>query len=74
MKGILYNKYLKSKAHEDYLIYVNQRNATKTKVQQAPMQYEQLLFQQLSSKPKAFYEYIRAKQKVVLVHTLENCN
>ena len=50
--------------YNDYLIYKKQSNKTKKLVRKAQADFEKKLMKNFKGKPKAFYGYVRSKQKV----------
>ena len=60
----LFKRYRRTDQYNDYLKYKDQSNKTKKIVRKAQADYEKKLMQGFKTKPKAFYGYVRAKQKV----------
>ena len=60
----LFKKYQKTQRYKDYDEYRRQSNKTKKKVRKAQAEHERRLMKEFKVKPKAFYSYVRAKQKV----------
>jgi len=63
-KHAAFSRYRKFKTHSDYVNYKAKRNEVKTKIRAAQLSYEQSLLDKFRSNPKAFYSYIKSKQKV----------
>ena len=63
-KHSLYKRYVRSKPHADYLQYAAQRNLVKSKVRSAQISYERSLLKNMQSNPKAFYSYVKSKQRI----------
>ncbi len=63
-KHKLYQRYRKTKRYHDYVEYKKQNNATKKAVRRAQADYERKIMKEFKNKPKAFYSYVREKQKV----------
>ena len=63
-KQYLFSKYKATKSSTDYTKYVQQRNLVRSKVRKAQMDYEENLITKLHSNPKAFYGYVKSRQKV----------
>ena len=63
-KHYLFSKYKVTKSSIDYTKYAQQRNLVRSKVRKAQMDYEENLIAKLHSNPKAFYGYIKSRQKV----------
>ncbi|XP_072040364.1 uncharacterized protein [Amphiura filiformis] len=69
----MYQRYRKTQQYKDYEAYRKQSNITKRKVRRAQVDYEKKIMRDFKKKPKAFYSYVRAKQKVKTgVSQLEN--
>ena len=60
----LFQKYRKTKMYKDYEEYRRQSNKTKKAVRCAQAEHEKKLMKEFKKKPKAFYSYVRSKQKV----------
>ena len=74
-KYALYQKYRRTENCRDYVEYKKQNNKTRKLVRKAQAEFEHKLLKQFKQKPKAFYSYIRNKQKVrVGVSQLEKPN
>ena len=63
-KHHLFQRYRNTQQYKDYAEYRRQSNATKKKVRKAQADYERRIMKEFKNKPKAFYGYVRAKQKV----------
>ena len=63
-KHHLFLKYKATKSLTDYTSYAHQRNLVKSKIRKAQLDYEEHLLAKLHSNPKAFYSYVKSKQKV----------
>ena len=65
-KHHLFQRYRNTQQYKDYAEYRRQSNATKKKVRKVQADYEKSLgsSKEFKNKPKAFYGYVRAKQKV----------
>ena len=55
---------MQTSSHADYGNYVIQRNLVKSKVRNAQISYEDHLINNMKINPKAFYSYVKCKQKV----------
>ena len=61
----LYKRYNRSWMDRDYkAYYINQRNETNAKIEQAQKTYEETLTNNFKKEPRKFYAYLRSKQKV----------
>ena len=63
-KHHLYNKYLHSMSPHDFQIYAKQRNVVKSKIRSAQRNYEEQLINKFNVNSKAFYSYVKSKQKI----------
>ena len=63
-KHRLYNKYLHSMSPHDFQIYAKQRNVVKSKIRSAQRNYEEQLINKFNVNSKAFYSYVKSKQKI----------
>ena len=63
-KHALYKKYRKTKCYHDYEEYKKQNNRTRQTVRKAQAKFEKKLMEEFKENPKAFYGYVRSKQKV----------
>ncbi|XP_072022644.1 uncharacterized protein [Amphiura filiformis] len=63
-KHSMYQKYRKTLQYKDYAEYRKQSNNTKKRVRRAQVEYEKKIMKNFKKKPKAFYSYVSAKQKV----------
>ena len=63
-KYAMYQRYRKTQNYCDYVKYKKQNNKTRKIVRGAQAHFEQMLMKQFKQKPKAFYSYVRSKQKV----------
>ncbi|XP_065891034.1 uncharacterized protein [Dysidea avara] len=58
------SRYRRSRSCADYANYKTKRNIVKCKLRTAQKTYEQSLLNKFKSNPKAFYSYVKSKQKV----------
>ena len=63
-KHHLFQRYRRTQQYTDYAEYRKQSNLTKKKVRKAQAEHERRIMKAFKNKPKAFYGYVRAKQKV----------
>ena len=63
-KHRLYNRYLHTMSSQDFQIYAKQRNLVKSQIRSAQRNYEEQLINKFSTNPKAFYSYVKSKQKI----------
>ena len=60
----LWKKYTWTKQYQDYLIYVQARNAATRDVRRAKRDFEKKLAGDIKLNPKSFWKYVRSKTKV----------
>ena len=63
-KKHLYNKYKKSKADSDYLLYVTTKRRCEREIRQSKRNLEINIAKQAKTNPKKFFQYIRSKKTV----------
>ena len=63
-KHAAFSKYRRSRSRSDYACYKAKRNKVKSKLRAAQLSYELSLLNKFQSNPKAFYSYVKSKQKV----------
>ena len=63
-KHALCKKYRKTKCYRDYEEHKKQSNRTRQTVRKAQAKFEKKLMEKFKENPKAFYGYVRSKQKV----------
>ena len=64
LKQSLYHKFKRTKGNTIYKVYSAQRNTVKAMTRQAQMDYESVLICNIKTRPRAFYNYFKSKQKV----------
>ena len=63
-KHSAFSRYGRSRSHADYANYKTKCNIVKCKLRTAQKSYEQSLLNKFKPNPKAFYSYVKSKQKV----------
>ena len=63
-KHAAFCRYRRTRSGSDYANYKTKCNQVKSKLRSAQLSYEQSLLSKFRSNPKAFYSYVKSRQKV----------